>query len=95
MLPVRRSLRGAGGAAVLDPASDLPERCLRLVVGARTYVIDFKLMIQLDAADSTKKRRLQRSKKEEVLEEFQKGKSKGTKGQGGVMFVRTRSLRAR
>ena len=133
-----RRVRKARAAAAMDSN---PARSIRLVVGARTYVIDFldmtqartrcsrdnrnstaamclclclaalgglrqlltpctsrcapSLLVQVDASDATKKRRLQRSKKQEILEEFEAGKSKGTKGQAGVQFVRTRSLAKR
>lgn len=72
-----------------------PARTMRLTVGRTIYIIDFQLMTQSDSNDPSKRRRLQRTKKSDVLEEFQAGKGKGalgTKGQAGVTFVRTKSI---
>ncbi len=58
-------------------------------------MIDFENLYQSDAGDKTKRRKIMRDRKEEVLKEFEKGKSKGvegTKGQAGLQFLRMKSL---
>jgi hypothetical protein len=83
-------------SSVVPPLNNNPYETIHLSVGHRVYLINFARMEQSDSTAPSRKRKIVRAAKEELMAEFAAGKgrgSEGTKGQAGVQFARTESAK--